>query len=357
MALADVGDHDAGRAGGGPDARRLDHRQHLVAVDLLHQHPGRHHRGLGDVDDLQDPRDADAQAADRRRRARPAGAVGRRRCRSCSTRARSSTGSTRARSSALAAVAAVAFACFLVWELVDNDHPVVDLRLFSSAQFLDRRARAGARLRRVLRQRRADAAVAAAVHRLHGDRGRPGDGAGRAVRDPAVAGGRQDSSAAPIRACSRPPRSSIFGAALFLRSHYNTQADFGYLVRPIIMQGAAMAFFFIPLVTLTLSGLPPERIPAASGPVELRADHGRRVRHVDRDDAVGRPRDPASRAAGRGDQQRRQHRDGAVPAGTAVERHLARPDADRRSTARSTCRRTCSARTTSSTPRRCCSSR
>jgi DHA2 family multidrug resistance protein len=34
---------------------------------------------------------------------------------------------------------------------------------------------------------------------------------------------------------------------------------------PTIVQGAAMSMFFIPLITLSLSGLPPERIPAASG--------------------------------------------------------------------------------------------
>jgi DHA2 family multidrug resistance protein len=34
---------------------------------------------------------------------------------------------------------------------------------------------------------------------------------------------------------------------------------------PTIIQGIAMAFFFIPLVTITLSGLTPDRIPAASG--------------------------------------------------------------------------------------------
>jgi DHA2 family multidrug resistance protein len=34
---------------------------------------------------------------------------------------------------------------------------------------------------------------------------------------------------------------------------------------PTIIQGVAMAFFFIPLVTITLSGLSPDRIPAASG--------------------------------------------------------------------------------------------
>jgi DHA2 family multidrug resistance protein len=57
----------------------------------------------------------------------------------------------------------------------------------------------------------------------------------------------------------------IFAIALYMRTGYNTQANFGYLVVPIIVQGAALAFFFIPLVTLILSGLPPERVPAASG--------------------------------------------------------------------------------------------
>jgi DHA2 family multidrug resistance protein len=34
---------------------------------------------------------------------------------------------------------------------------------------------------------------------------------------------------------------------------------------PTIIQGVAMAFFFIPLMTITLSGLTPDRIAAASG--------------------------------------------------------------------------------------------
>ena len=37
------------------------------------------------------------------------------------------------------------------------------------------------------------------------------------------------------------------------------------LMLPTIIQGAAMAIFFIPLVTLSLSGLAPDRIPSASG--------------------------------------------------------------------------------------------
>ena len=50
-----------------------------------------------------------------------------------------------------------------------------------------------------------------------------------------------------------------------MRSHFNTLADFKTLMVPTIIQGAAMAIFFIPLITLALSGLPPARIPSASG--------------------------------------------------------------------------------------------
>ena len=56
-----------------------------------------------------------------------------------------------------------------------------------------------------------------------------------------------------------------FAVVLWLRSRFTTGADLGTLMLPTLVQGISMAFFFIPLVTLTLSGLPPERIPAASG--------------------------------------------------------------------------------------------
>ncbi len=57
----------------------------------------------------------------------------------------------------------------------------------------------------------------------------------------------------------------IFAAVLLMRSHFNTSADFATLLVPTVIQGAAMAVFFIPLVTLSLSGLAPGQIPAASG--------------------------------------------------------------------------------------------
>jgi DHA2 family multidrug resistance protein len=57
----------------------------------------------------------------------------------------------------------------------------------------------------------------------------------------------------------------VFGLVLWMRSNFNTQADEATIMVPTIIQGVAMAFFFIPLLTITLSGLTPDRIPAASG--------------------------------------------------------------------------------------------
>jgi MFS transporter, DHA2 family, multidrug resistance protein len=57
----------------------------------------------------------------------------------------------------------------------------------------------------------------------------------------------------------------VFAIVLFMRAHFNTDATIGVLLVPTFIQGLAMATFFIPLIALGLSGLPPERIPSASG--------------------------------------------------------------------------------------------
>src|SRR5207244_9033920 len=51
----------------------------------------------------------------------------------------------------------------------------------------------------------------------------------------------------------------------FMRAQFNTNADLKTLLIPTIIQGAAVAIFFVPLVTLSLSGLEAERVPGASG--------------------------------------------------------------------------------------------
>jgi MFS transporter, DHA2 family, multidrug resistance protein len=57
----------------------------------------------------------------------------------------------------------------------------------------------------------------------------------------------------------------IFAVVLFMRAHFNTNATIGVLLVPTLIQGAALACFFIPLIAIGLSGLSPDRIPAASG--------------------------------------------------------------------------------------------
>src|SRR5437016_5626298 len=58
---------------------------------------------------------------------------------------------------------------------------------------------------------------------------------------------------------------AIFALVLFMRAQFNTNADLKTLLIPTIIQGAAVAVFFVPLVTLSMSGLEAERIPGASG--------------------------------------------------------------------------------------------
>ena len=58
---------------------------------------------------------------------------------------------------------------------------------------------------------------------------------------------------------------AVFALVLWMRSNFNTQADMGTILVPTLIQGVAMACFFIPLMTITLSGLSHDKIPAASG--------------------------------------------------------------------------------------------
>jgi DHA2 family multidrug resistance protein len=57
----------------------------------------------------------------------------------------------------------------------------------------------------------------------------------------------------------------VFALCFWMRSRYTTGVDTWSLALPTLVQGIGMAGFFIPLVSITLSGLPGHRIPAASG--------------------------------------------------------------------------------------------
>jgi DHA2 family multidrug resistance protein len=56
-----------------------------------------------------------------------------------------------------------------------------------------------------------------------------------------------------------------FGISYFLRSGYNTQADFVHFMLPLLVQGVAMSIFFMSMVSLSLDGVAAERVPSATG--------------------------------------------------------------------------------------------
>ena len=58
---------------------------------------------------------------------------------------------------------------------------------------------------------------------------------------------------------------AVFALVLWMRSNFSTQADLRTILVPTLIQGIATAFFFVPLVTITMSGISPDRIPAAAG--------------------------------------------------------------------------------------------
>lgn len=164
---------------------------------------------------------------------------------------------------ALAVVAVVGFVAFLIWELTER-HPVVDLTLFKRRNFW-----AGSLALSIgyglffgnvvllplwLQQFMGYTATQAGMVMAP-------VGLLAIVFSPIV--GKTVGKVDPRRYASFA--FLVFALVLWLRSQFNTQADLATIMLPTIVQGVAMAFFFIPLVTITLSGITPERMPAASG--------------------------------------------------------------------------------------------
>lgn len=162
-----------------------------------------------------------------------------------------------------AIVAVIGFAFFIIWELTDK-HPVVDLALFKIRNFW-----AGT------------LAISVGYGLFFGNvvllplwlqqyMGYTATQAGMAmapvgllalVLSPFV--GKSISKVDPRKYATFA--FLVFALVLWMRTQFNTQVDFATVMIPTIVQGIAMAFFFIPLLTLTLSEISPERIPAAAG--------------------------------------------------------------------------------------------
>src|SRR6478752_8435694 len=163
----------------------------------------------------------------------------------------------------LAVVAVVGFAFFLIWELTD-EHPVVDLRLFARRNFWAGTITTSVAyglffgnvvllplwLQQFMGYTATEAGMVMAPVGLLA-----------MVLSPIV--GKTVGKVDPRKYATFA--FLVFALVLWMRSNFNTQADMKTILIPTIIQGVAMAFFFIPLMTITMSGLTPDRIPAASG--------------------------------------------------------------------------------------------
>jgi DHA2 family multidrug resistance protein len=58
---------------------------------------------------------------------------------------------------------------------------------------------------------------------------------------------------------------AAFAISYFLRAGLTQDAGFWDFVLPLLVQGVAMSTFFVAMVTISLDGVPPEKIPSASG--------------------------------------------------------------------------------------------
>jgi DHA2 family multidrug resistance protein len=56
-----------------------------------------------------------------------------------------------------------------------------------------------------------------------------------------------------------------FAVSYFMRAGYTADASFAAYVLPLLVQGIGMSLFFVAMLSILLDGIPPERIPAASG--------------------------------------------------------------------------------------------
>ena len=163
----------------------------------------------------------------------------------------------------LAVVAVVSFLFFLAWELTDK-HPIVDLRLFAQRNFVS------GTLSLSIAYGLFFGNVVLLPLWLQQYMGYTATWAGLATAPVGILAiilspwvGKNVSKIDPRKLAS--VAFIGFGVVLWMRSHFNTQADFNTILIPTILQGAAMAFFFIPLQAIVFSGLTPDRMPSAAG--------------------------------------------------------------------------------------------
>ncbi|NBC36732.1 DHA2 family efflux MFS transporter permease subunit [Novosphingobium sp. FSY-8] len=163
----------------------------------------------------------------------------------------------------LTAAAAVAFVAWIIWELTD-EHPAVDLSLFKRRNF------AIATLGFCLGYAFFFANNLLMPLWLQQQQGYTATWAGMVAAPagvvafflaPVVArlSGKMD-----IRILATLSLGA-FTTAYFMRTYFSADTDLWHYVVPSLVQGSAMGMFFMSMTTIALDGLPPHRIPSATG--------------------------------------------------------------------------------------------
>lgn len=163
----------------------------------------------------------------------------------------------------LSIAALISFALFLIWELTEAN-PIVDLRLFAQRNFMGGTIAISVSyalyfgnlvllpqwMQEDLGYRAFDAGLVTAPVGIFTVLLSPF--MGRVLRE--------------IDARIVATLSFIgFAGVFYMRTLYVTDIDTWHLVLPTLLQGIPAVLWFVPLIAIILSGLPPERIPAAAG--------------------------------------------------------------------------------------------
>lgn len=164
---------------------------------------------------------------------------------------------------ALAITSAITFCYFLIWELTEK-HPIIDLRLFKVRNFT------GGTIAISIGYGVFFGNLVILPQWLIQDIAYPTLNAGLVIAPLGVFA----VIFSPIVGKILPKVDArilttiaflLFALVFFLRSLYTSYVDTWALVIPTLLQGIPVAMFFIPLSLIILSGLPPEKIPAAAG--------------------------------------------------------------------------------------------
>ena len=163
----------------------------------------------------------------------------------------------------LALTAVIALAFFIVWELT-AEHPVVDLSLFSKRNFT------GGTVALSIGYGLYFGNLVLLPLWLQTDLGYTATNAGLVMAPVGFFAVLLSPITGKILPRTDPRYIAtasflVFALCFWMRSRYTTGVDTFSLLVPTLIQGIGMAGFFIPLVSITLSGLPGNRIPAASG--------------------------------------------------------------------------------------------